>query len=127
MRRCLVHSVKNKKLFTQVINDRIAACSNKHCTSAPCFWNDTTCKRFYCQAVVQNVNIPTNPDAENVSALDDQQRLDEFLSNPDNKKLFQVLELEIDVLRHNAEKVPENIKARHWLELLNMRSRTSRK
>lgn len=123
-RKCLMNFAKSK-VFTQVISCRITACSNKHYTNIQWFWNDTTCKRYYCQVAVQDVNIPK----KSIRKSDEieQQELDKFLSDPDNEKLFKVLQLEIDVLRHNAEKVPDIIKTRHWLELLGMRNRSQRK
>lgn len=56
-----------------------------------------------------------------------QQKLDEFLSNPENKKVFEILKLEIDVLRHNAERVPEKIEPKDWLTLLKSTTKTQRK
>ncbi|EFN78582.1 RNA (guanine-9-)-methyltransferase domain-containing protein 1-like protein, mitochondrial [Harpegnathos saltator] len=122
--RYLNKSIKiHKKLFTQVICDGTAPCSNVHYINVS-VWNYTICKRFYCQTVIQNDNILSNSNNQNIN---EQQKLDEFLSNPDNKKIFQILELEVDVLRHNAEQVPENIKPMHWLELLDISSKSGRK
>ncbi|XP_014487329.1 PREDICTED: mitochondrial ribonuclease P protein 1 homolog [Dinoponera quadriceps] len=124
--RCLVNSIKyRKKFFTPVICDRIAACNNIYCTNVSSFWNNATCKRFYCRVPMQDVNIPTNPDDKNIDVA--QQKLDEFLSSPDNKKFFEVLQLEVDVMRHDAEKVPDNINTKQWLELLDIKTRTQRK
>ncbi|XP_032666299.1 mitochondrial ribonuclease P protein 1 homolog [Odontomachus brunneus] len=120
MKRCLLNCVKNNKFFIQAICNRTTVCSNAHCTNISWFWNNTS-KRFYCQVATQNVNIPMDRRNE------EQRKLDEFISNPDNKKIFQVLELEIDVMRHNAEKVPTNVEPKAWLELLHMQSKSQRK
>lgn len=123
MKRYLLNCVQNhKKFFIQIICNRTTICSDAHCTNISSFWNNTS-KRFYCQVAIQD--IPTNPNKKDVGK--DQQKLDEFISNPDNKKIFQVLELEVDIMRHNAEKVPTNIKPKEWLELLNLPSKSQRK
>ncbi|EFN61159.1 RNA (guanine-9-)-methyltransferase domain-containing protein 1-like protein, mitochondrial [Camponotus floridanus] len=79
-------------------------------------------KRSYCQATIQQI------DRTNINIKEKiQQEFDEFLSNPENKKVFEILKLEIDVLRHNAEKVPEKIEPRDWLTLLKTTTKTQRK
>lgn len=121
--RLLLNSIKYKKCFTQVICNRTTVHSNVSCTNTLWLWNDTTYK-FYCQVAVQDANTLTDSGSANIR---DQQKLDEFISEPDNKKLFKVIELEIDVMRHNADRVPKNIKPREWLELLQKPNRSQRR
>lgn len=84
------------------------------------------CKRFYCYSTTNKQNL-TSTDLKNQQEKLDKQKLDEFLSDPENKKRFQILELEVDVLRHNADRVPEKIEPKDWLWLLNMTNKTKRK
>jgi len=55
-----------------------------------------------------------------------QKQLDEFVSTPENKKYFQMLELEIDVLRHNGEKIPNIIRPKEWMIILKFPSKSQR-
>lgn len=58
---------------------------------------------------------------------DVQQKPDYFLSNPEDIKRYQILELEIDVMRNDAEKVPEKLNPDNWLLLLKLPSKRQRK
>lgn len=117
MRRCLIVSVKFHKTFlTQSVHENIL--SRMIDSHVNIHWS----KRFYCQATIQQI------DRTNINIKEKfQQEFDEFLSNPENKKVFEILKLEINVLRHNAEKVPEKIEPRDWLTLLKTTGKTQRK
>lgn len=123
MRRCLIISITSqRKFFTQSSHDGIAALSKiACCASARGLRNNATCKRFYCQVAIDEAHKQTD------AKCDSQQKLNEFLSTPENKKIFQILELEVDVMRHNAEKVPDNINSHEWLTILHMSTRSQRK
>lgn len=92
--------------------------------------NNASCKRFYCQIPVQkeddSVREKTDQSKVHLQINDAQQKFDEFLSDSENKRLFQILELEIDVMRHNAEKIPTKLDPSEWLHLLSLTSRTQR-
>ncbi|CAL1680324.1 unnamed protein product [Lasius platythorax] len=120
MRRCLVVSVKfHRKFLTQSVHKDISSHVTDCHTSR---WSHMIYKRFCCQAPIEeddrtSINVRNNS----------QQKLDEFLADPENKKVFQILELEVDVMRHNAEKVPENINPKDWLVLVKLTTKTQRK
>lgn len=120
MRRCLVVSVKfHRKFLTQSVHKDISSHVTDYHTSR---WSNMIYKRFCCQAPIEeddrtSINVRNNS----------QQKLDEFLADPENKKVFQILELEVDVMRHNAEKVPENISPKDWLVLVKLTTKTQRK
>lgn len=118
MRKCLIVSVKfHRTYLTQSVHENILSrMINSHI-------NTYRSKRFYCQATIQQKDNQTNINIKEKI----QQKLDEFLSNPQNKKVFEILKLEIDVLRHNAEKVPEKIEPKDWLTLLKSPTKTQRK
>ncbi|XP_029667519.1 mitochondrial ribonuclease P protein 1 homolog [Formica exsecta] len=116
--RCLIVSVKfHKKFFTQSTHENILShVINRHTNT---LWS----KRFCCQATIQEKNDRTNIGVK----YNLQQKLDKFLSDPENKKVFEILKLEIDVMRHNAEKVPEELSTKDWLILIKMTSKTQRR
>lgn len=47
--------------------------------------------------------------------------------NPELEKLRKIYELEIDVMRHDGERVPNHLRPRDWLELLKLPNQTGRK
>ncbi|KAL6260064.1 hypothetical protein P5V15_007603 [Pogonomyrmex californicus] len=82
------------------------------------YWNNATRVQTYCQIAINAKSNQTN-----VSVINDvQQMLDEFLSNSENEKLLQMLESELNVMRHNAERIPENLRPIDWLTLLKLTS-----
>lgn len=83
-------------------------------------------ERFYCHTMIDEQNV-TSIELKNRKQKLDKQKLDELLSDSQNKKRFQILELEVDVLRHNGERVPGNLEPENWLILLSMMSKTKRK
>lgn len=118
MKRCLIVSVKFHRTFlTQSVHENIL--SRMIDSHVNIHWS----KQFYCQAVIQQKDSRTNINIKEKM----EQELDEFLSIPENKKVFEILKLEIDVLRHNAEKVPEKIEPKDWLILLKTMTKTQRK
>lgn len=114
--RCLIVSVKfHRKFFTQSIHENISSrVINCHTNT---HWN----KRFYCHVTIQKKDNQTN------IAVKLQQELDKFLSVPENKKVFEIIRLEVDVMRHNAEKVPDEISTKDWLMLVKLTTKTQRK
>lgn len=118
LRRCLIVSMKiHWELLTQksshegILSPKIDCCTRR-------IWN-TMCKRFYCQIVMDERAIAMQSDA--------QRKLDELFSDPENKKRYQILELEVDVLRHKAKKVPQELKPSDWWMLLQLSSKRQRK
>lgn len=125
-RRCLIVSVRiREKFLLRTIHESVLPSKLHSRTNARCSI-DTVYKRFYCHATINEQNV-TSADLRNQQQKLDQQKLDEFLSEPENTKLFKILNLEIDVLRHNADRVPNNIEAKDWLTLLNTTSKIKRK
>ncbi|KAL6443378.1 hypothetical protein ACFW04_002918 [Cataglyphis niger] len=114
--RCLIVSVRfHRKFFTQSIHENISSRMINYYTNT--HWS----KRFYCHATIQKKDNRTN------IAVKLQQELDKFLSVPENKKVFEILKLEVDVMRHNAEKVPDELSTKDWLMLVKMTTKTQRK
>ena len=127
MKKCLIGSVRiHKKLLTRLIHVDILSPGfyfsnmNARCS------NNAVYKRFYCHDAIDEKNV-TSAELKYHKQKLDKQELDKHLSDPENYKRFQILELEIDVLRHNAERVPKNIKPGDWLYLLNAQTKPSRK
>jgi len=119
VRRCLFVSIKIRKTFlTQSIENVSSTKINYYIHH----WNRAVYKRFCCQTAINMENNETNM-SKNLT----QQKFDQFLSNPENKKFYEILQLEISVLRSNGEIVPENIQPKDWLMLCTMKSRTKRK
>lgn len=56
-----------------------------------------------------------------------QKKIDEWRADPENEKQWKVLQLEVDVHRQNGHPVPNEIKTRHWLELIMLESRNKRR
>ncbi|EGI65782.1 Mitochondrial ribonuclease P protein 1-like protein [Acromyrmex echinatior] len=83
-------------------------------------------KRFYCHDTIDEKNV-TSAELKYHKQKLDKQKLEKYLNNPENHKRFQILELEVDVLRHTAERVPQNIEPGEWLCLLNIRVKAKRK
>ncbi|XP_012233539.1 mitochondrial ribonuclease P protein 1 homolog [Linepithema humile] len=125
VRRCLIVSVKiHRKFLTQSIHERVSSTQINHYIHR---WNDATYKRFCSEAAIKIENNEANNEA-NISPKDlTQQKFDQFLSDPENKKLYDILQLEINVLRYNAERIPENIEPKDWLMLFTMKTKSKRK
>lgn len=123
-RRCLIVSTKiHRKLLTQESSHESILLPVIDCyASSRCIWNNTVYKRVYCQ-------IANNEKTDETSVMksDVQQKPDDFLSNPEDIKRYQILELEIDVMRNDAEKVPEKLNPDNWLLLLKLTSKRQRK
>lgn len=47
--------------------------------------------------------------------------------NPELERLQKIYELEIDVMRHDGERVPNRVRPRDWVELLKLPNRSARK
>lgn len=125
LRRCLIVSLRiHGKLLMQKSNQENILLPMIDCYTSSHIWNNITkiYKRFYCQIII-NQKI----DETKVMKSDKQQQLDEFISNPENKKRFQILELEVDIIRHDFNQVPEKIKPNEWLTLLKLSSKRKRK
>lgn len=122
LRRCLIISLRihEKRLMQKSSEENILLpmidCSH--------IWNNITkiYKRFYCQIIINQKTDETKAMKNNK-----QQELDEFVSNPENKKRYQILELEVDVMRHNSKYVPEKIKPNEWLTLLKLSSKRKKR
>lgn len=54
-------------------------------------------------------------------------KLKELFQDPAMEKQYKILELEIEVMRQSGDNVPENVKPRHWLELLQLETRNKRR
>ncbi|KAM0734940.1 Mitochondrial ribonuclease P protein 1-like protein [Formica fusca] len=123
-RRCLIVSTKiHRKLLMQESSHESILLPVIDCyASSRCIWNNTVYKRVYCQ-------IANNEKTDEASVMksDVQQKPDDFLSNPEDIKRYQILELEIDVMRNDAEKVPEKLNPDNWLLLLKLPSKRQRK
>lgn len=125
VRRCLVASVRIRgKFLVRSVREDISpvfySCTNAGCSS------DAVYKRFYCNSTPDEQNL-TSMDLRNRQRELEKQKLNEFLSVPENKKHFEILQLEIDMLRHNAERVPDNIEEKDWLALLTVMGKAKRK
>lgn len=121
VRRCLIVSVKiHRKFLTQSINKSVSSTQVNHYIH---HWNDATYKRFCCEAAIKTENNETKISPQDMI----KQKFDQFLSDPENKKLYEILQLEIDVLRSNAEFVPEKLKPDDWLMLFTKKSKNQRK
>ncbi|CAL1676982.1 unnamed protein product [Lasius platythorax] len=103
---------QKSKSHESILSPKIDCCTRR-------IWNNTMCKRFYCQIVMNERAIAMQSDA--------QRKLDELFSDPENKKRYQILELEVDVLRHEAERVPQELKPSDWWMLLQLSSKRQRK
>lgn len=113
--RCLIVSMEiHRKLLTQksshenILLPMIDCYANSHH-----IWNNIVCKRFYYQSAIK----------EKINVANGMQQLNKFLSDPENKKRYQILELEINIMRRNGAKVPEMIQPSHWLILLTLPSK----
>lgn len=125
--RCLIVSSKiHKKLLIQKSNQGNILLPMIDCYANFHIWNDTSkiYKRFYCQ-----IAIDQKTDETDAMKNDAQQQLDEFVFSPENKKRYQILKLEVDVMRHKrlSEKVPEELNPNDWLTLLELPSKRQRK
>ncbi|XP_018337928.1 PREDICTED: mitochondrial ribonuclease P protein 1 homolog, partial [Trachymyrmex septentrionalis] len=127
MKKCLITSVRiHKKLLTRLIHVDILSTRlyfsnvNARCS------NNAVYKRFYCHNTIDEKNT-TSAELKYHKRKLDEQKLNEYLSEPENLKRFQILELEVDVLRHNAERVPKNIEPEDWLCLLSTTFKAKRK
>lgn len=122
-RRYLIVSTKiHRKLLMQKSNHESILSPMINCyASSHHIWNNSVYKQFYCQ-IANNEKIETSVMKNNA-----QRKLDEVLSNLEDLKRYQILELEIDVMRHNAEKVPEKLNPDDWLLLLKLPSKRQRK
>lgn len=112
-RRCLIVSKIYWDLLTQKSYESIL--SPKFDCNIRRIWNDTMCKRFYCQIVTDKKTKALQDDA--------QQKLDELLSHPEYKKRYQLLELEISAMYYGAQKVPTKLRSSDWWLLLKLPSR----
>jgi len=123
--RCFVGSINLHRQF-QTQSIRVVRALKNDYFGTYCLRNNIGYKRLYCQTISEEA------DAKQYRIVNEikekyQKQLDEFVSIPENKKYFQILELEIDVMRHNAEKVPSVIKPREWMTIVKMSSKTQRK
>lgn len=125
VRRCLIASVRIRGKFSARSIHEDTPPVFYSFTNARCS-NDVVYKRFYCHSTTDEQNI-TSMDLRNRQHELAKQNLNELLSVPENKKRFEILQLEVDMLRHNAERVPNNIKEKDWLALLIMTTKTRRK
>lgn len=125
VRRGLIVSVRiHRKFLTQSTYEGVLSPVLRSRANARCLDN-ATYKRFYCHTIDEQ-NL-TSAELKNRKQELNKQKLNELLSDPENKKRFQILELEVDVLRHNGEKIPDNIEHENWLMLLNMNTKSRRK
>ncbi|XP_011873387.1 PREDICTED: mitochondrial ribonuclease P protein 1 homolog [Vollenhovia emeryi] len=129
-RRCLIGlslRIRGKYLVQPIHEDVLSPKLRSRANLG--YSNATALKRFYCHDTVNTINEQnvTSTDLRERQQKLERQKLDEFLSNPENHKRFQILELEIDVMRHSAEKVPKELEPKDWLQLLNTMSKTRRK
>ncbi|KYN04051.1 PREDICTED: mitochondrial ribonuclease P protein 1 homolog [Cyphomyrmex costatus] len=126
IRNCLIALVGiNRNLLTRSIHVNILSLGLKF-SDVNARYSNAVYKRFYCDTTIDEKNI-TSADLRSHRQELDKKKLDELLSDSENYKRFQILELEVDVLRHNAERVPKNIEPRDWLVLLNARVKVKRK
>lgn len=56
-----------------------------------------------------------------------EKQLEEYLKDPENKNYYDILQLEIDVMRQNGENVPDVMRPRDWYELVMLKSRHKRR
>jgi len=125
VRRCVIVSVRiHRKFLMRSIHEDILPEHHFSNVNARCS-NNAIYKRFYCHSTIDEQNV-TSADLKNHKQKLDKQKLDEFLSDPENKKRFKILELEVDVLRHNAERVPNNIEPKDWLMLLDLKTKAKK-
>ncbi|XP_034937073.1 mitochondrial ribonuclease P protein 1 homolog [Chelonus insularis] len=103
--------------------------------------NNRTTKQFVQNSILvsQIINVPqriscyycTKSSTSLQSRIDKdllaREKLEKYLENPENKKQYQMIQLEIEVMRQNGESVPSHIKDRQMLELTLLDSRSKRK
>lgn len=125
VRRCLITSVKIHRTFlTQSIHESVSSTQINPVNRCIHRWNDAAYKRFCCEAAMK---VESN-DETKISPNDlTQQKFDQFLSDPENKKFYEILKMEVSVLQYNAERVPEKIQPKDWLMLFTMNSKSKRK
>ncbi|XP_020293975.1 mitochondrial ribonuclease P protein 1 homolog [Pseudomyrmex gracilis] len=125
IRQCLIVSVQIHRRFATQSNYEKILLERAKNFRVNTSWTGAACRRCMCGGVQ---NVVKKELVQAYSKEDAQRKLDEFLSDPENKKLAQIIELEIDVLRHNAEKVPNGtIAPREWLVLFKLETRSQRK
>lgn len=126
VRRCLIASVRIHGKFSvrPIHNDTPSPVFHSR-AYAGCS-NDAVHKRFYCHFTTDEQNV-TSRDLRIRQQELDRQKLNELLSVPENQKRFEILQLEVDMLRHNAERVPNNIEENDWLILLTAMSKSKRR
>lgn len=56
-----------------------------------------------------------------------QEKLDELLKDPNNLMKYNKLKLEIEVIRHSTERVPDKFRPYDWLMLFSSKSRSQRR
>ncbi|EZA52426.1 hypothetical protein DMN91_012076 [Ooceraea biroi] len=137
VRRCLVISVNLRRQFlTQSIPPASAPYQNDYYANACRPRNDAACKRFYCQPVEKSEeeapqeeekSEDEKPGKSGNRHIDSLTKMyEEYQSNPETKKRLQILELEVDVLRHNAGKVPEVLRPKDWVALERLPTKSQR-
>lgn len=91
-----------------------------HCTP-----NSYVVRRSYCH----NHSDESDDDSPELitNEAEGKAKLEEFLSKPGNDKIYKIIEMEIEVMRQNSEKVPDVLKPYHWAEILHLGSRNKRK
>lgn len=87
-------------------------------------------KRNYCEKSSDESEAEsTGQESTKLTAVDEaaEKKLKEFLKDPENERLYKIIELELEVLRQNCEKAPTIMKPRHWYEAVQLDSRSKRK
>ncbi|XP_036149800.1 mitochondrial ribonuclease P protein 1 homolog [Monomorium pharaonis] len=127
VRRCLIISIRiPKKFLISFHKGVLLPVTLSHANAQHSYNNNAAYKRFYCHSLT-NKKILTSTEIRDQRQKLDEQKFEDFLSDPQNKKRFQILELEVDVLRHSNERVPKNIEPAKWLKLLSMKAKSSRR
>lgn len=126
MKKCLTVSIRiSRKLLASSFHESVLIPEFLSCANIR-YLNNMARKQFYCHSTIKDQNV-TSAELKAQQQKLDQQELEKLLSDPENNKRFQILELEVDVMRHNAERVPTNIEPKDWLMLLNTATKTRRK
>lgn len=131
----LSKKVKSSDMFSTatLVNNNLPAASKISLNAFTCH---VTTNRYYSNSnedsdsEFENDTNKNNPSVMVQQKLQQeaQERFELLLSNqPELDKLHKVIELEIEILRQGGIKVPEKVKPTDWLQLIKMKTQTSRR
>lgn len=87
---------------------------------------ETTAKTIPNISLITNRNFCTSTRPPNKDEIAET-HLKEFVKDPENKRLLDIIKLEVEVMRQNGENVPDKLRPRDWYELILSSSRAKRR